>query len=105
MGADREPGATTTYRTPPSSSVLTAIRAEATDASAGAGPASDVPAEGASETEAVGSAGVEAVGSVGSEVTEPVCHQPTLPQIPSLIHQRVLTSRRPFTDPSSPHVA
>ena len=33
MGADRDPGDTTTYRTPPSSSAATAMRAAAIDVS------------------------------------------------------------------------
>src|SRR6478752_8523004 len=83
MGADREPGATTTYRTPPSSSDATATRADATDVSAGSGAGwSGVPI-------------TEAAGSAGSwEVTEPVCHQP----------KRLLASSRPYPNPSShPH--
>src|SRR6478735_10315386 len=81
MGADREPGATTTYRTPPSSSDATAIRAQATDVSAGSGLAEVLePADCWAGCEVPAGPAVApmvcAEGSVGScEVTEPVCHQ------------------------------
>src|SRR6478609_3572707 len=85
MGADREPGDTTTCRTPPSSRTSTAIRAAARARSSASG-ASGLP-----------SPGVSGVGSF-NEVTNPVCH-PSTPH-----HLLPQSTTRPITScPKPPH--
>src|SRR6478735_3177625 len=97
MGADREPGDTTTCRTPPSSRTSTAIRAAARALNPGvASPGSLYAGAGSSVGAASGA------GSFG-KVTQPVCHPATPHHLRQPIPQPPLTYDNSERNARSPY--